>query len=70
MKHGVRNSVKEFRKEKRITQDQLAERIAVTRQTIIAIEKQRYEPSIGTAIKLATVLECPLEKLFWIEGEE
>ncbi|MFJ5566619.1 helix-turn-helix transcriptional regulator [Lysinibacillus xylanilyticus] len=70
MKHGVRNSVKEFRKEKRITQDQLAESISVTRQTIIAIEKQRYEPSIGTAIKLATVLECQLEKLFWIEGEE
>ena len=70
MKHGVRNSVKEFRKEKRLTQDQLAESIAVTRQTIIAIEKQRYEPSIGTAIKLATVLECQLEKLFWIEGEE
>jgi len=70
MKHGVRNSVKDFRKEKRITQEQLAESISVTRQTIIAIEKQRYEPSIGTALKLSTVLECPLEKLFWIEGEE
>jgi putative transcriptional regulator len=70
MKHGVRNSVKEFRKEKGLTQDQLAESISVTRQTILAIEKQRYEPSIGTAIKLATVLECPLGKLFWIEGEE
>ncbi|WP_391560288.1 helix-turn-helix transcriptional regulator [Robertmurraya sp.] len=70
MKHGVRNSVKEFRKEKGLTQNQLAESISVTRQTIIAIEKQRYEPAIGTAIKLATVLECPLEKLFYIEGEE
>jgi putative transcriptional regulator len=70
MKHGLRNSVKEFRKEKGLTQDQLAESISVTRQTIIAIEKQRYEPAIGTAIKLATVLECPLEKLFYIEGEE
>lgn len=69
MKHGVRNSVREYRKERRMTQDQLAESISVTRQTIIAIEKQRYEPSIGTAIKLATVLECQLEKLFWIEGE-
>lgn len=70
MKHGVLNSVKEFRKEKGLTQDQLADSISVTRQTIIAIEKQRYEPSIGTALKLATVLGCPLEKLFWIEGEE
>ncbi|WP_413367454.1 helix-turn-helix transcriptional regulator [Lysinibacillus sp. 3P01SB] len=69
MKHGVRNAVRDFRKEKGMTQDQLAESISVTRQTIIAIEKQRYEPSIGTAIKLATVLDCPLEKLFWIEGE-
>ncbi|WP_214484822.1 helix-turn-helix transcriptional regulator [Bacillus sp. SM2101] len=69
MKHGVRNCVKEYRKKKGFTQGELAERIAVTRQTIIAIEKQRYEPSIGTAIKLATVLECSLDKLFWIEGE-
>lgn len=70
MKQRVRNSVKEFRKEKRMTQDQLAEKISVTRQTIIAIEKQRYEPSIGTALKLAAVLECPVEILFWFEGED
>ncbi|WP_163527225.1 helix-turn-helix transcriptional regulator [Halobacillus ihumii] len=70
MKHGVRNSIKEMRKEKGFTQDQLAEKILVTRQTIIAIEKQRYEPSIGTAIKLATVLDCSIDSLFWIEGEE
>ncbi|UOQ44894.1 helix-turn-helix domain-containing protein [Halobacillus salinarum] len=38
MKHGVRNAVKDFRKERGLTQDQLAERILVTRQTIIAIE--------------------------------
>ena len=69
MKHVVRNAVREFRKEKGLTQDQLADSISVTRQTIIAIEKQRYEPSIGTTIKLATVLECQLEKLFWIERE-
>ncbi|WP_101842463.1 helix-turn-helix transcriptional regulator [Halobacillus sp. Marseille-P3879] len=67
MKQGVKNAVKEFRKEKKLTQGQLAEEIAVTRQTIIAIEKQRYEPAIGTALKLSDVLECPLEKLFWIE---
>ncbi len=70
MKHGVRNSVKDYRKEKGYTQDQLAENISVTRQTIIAIEKQRYEPSVGTAIKLANVLGCSLDKLFWIEGDE
>ncbi|MFQ3543810.1 helix-turn-helix transcriptional regulator [Halobacillus rhizosphaerae] len=70
MKHGVRNAVKAIRKEKRLTQDQLAEKVLVTRQTIIAIEKQRYEPSIGTTLKLAKVLGCPVEKLFWIEGED
>ncbi|MCP3029633.1 helix-turn-helix transcriptional regulator [Halobacillus sp. A5] len=69
MKQGVRNAVKDFRKENGLTQDQLAEKILVTRQTIIAIEKQRYEPSIGTAIKLARVLGCSLENLFWIEGK-
>ncbi|MEG7283467.1 helix-turn-helix transcriptional regulator [Bacillus sp. 0909A] len=70
MKHGVRNCVKEYRKDKGWTQDQLAEKIQVTRQTVIAIEKQRYEPSIGTAIKLSLVLECSLDQLFWIEGNK
>ncbi|KKI92924.1 Cro/Cl family transcriptional regulator [Bacillus sp. SA1-12] len=69
MKHGVRNSVKDYRQLRGFTQDHLAELIEVTRQTIIAIEKQRYEPSIGTAIKLAAVLGCPVETLFWIEGD-
>ncbi|WNS78215.1 helix-turn-helix transcriptional regulator [Domibacillus sp. DTU_2020_1001157_1_SI_ALB_TIR_016] len=69
MKQGVHNHVKEQRKHRGFTQDQLAEKIGVTRQTIIAIEKQRYEPLIGTAIKLAAVLKCPVEKLFWIEGD-
>ncbi|WP_077324765.1 helix-turn-helix transcriptional regulator [Virgibacillus siamensis] len=69
MKQGVKNCVKEFRKSKGITQDQLAESIQVTRQTIIAIEKQRYEPNIGTAIKLAKTLNCEMKELFWIEGD-
>lgn len=69
MKQGVRNSVKEYRKQCGLTQDHLAELTELTRQTIIAIEKQRYEPSIGTAIKLASVLGCPIETLFWIEGD-
>ncbi|WP_054950806.1 helix-turn-helix transcriptional regulator [Numidum massiliense] len=65
----VKNCVKEFRKQKGMTQEQLAEVVQVTRQTVIAIEKQRYEPYVGTALKLAKALDCPVEKLFWIEGE-
>jgi putative transcriptional regulator len=68
MKQGVINYVKDFRKKKGITQDQLAKAIQVTRQTVIAIEKQRYEPYIGTAIKLAKALDCEVEELFRIEG--
>ncbi|HLR74023.1 MAG TPA: helix-turn-helix transcriptional regulator [Virgibacillus sp.] len=67
MKRTVRNCVKEMRNQKGYTQIQLAEKVEVTRQTIIAIEKQRYEPYIATALNLAEALDCTVDELFWIE---
>lgn len=67
MTQTVKNCVKDMRKKKGYTQAQLAEKIEVTRQTIIAIEKQRYEPYIATALNLAQALDCTVDELFWIE---
>jgi putative transcriptional regulator len=47
-----------------MTQAQLAERIGVTRQTIIAIEQGRYSPSLEMAFQIAAVFGVPLERVF------
>ncbi|WP_370804978.1 helix-turn-helix transcriptional regulator [Clostridium cagae] len=50
---------------KNLTQEQLAEKIGVTRQTIGLIEKGKYNPSISLCIKIAKVLDKTLDDLFW-----
>ena len=47
-----------------MTQAELAERVGVTRQTVIAIEQGRYSPSLEVAFKIAAVFEMPLEEVF------
>ncbi|MER8092742.1 helix-turn-helix transcriptional regulator [Streptomyces goshikiensis] len=53
-----------------MTQADLAERIGVTRQTVIAIEKGRYSPSLETAFRMARVFAVPLEQVFQYSDEE
>jgi len=62
----VKNSVAALRKEARLTQLQLAAEIGVTRQTVIAIEKGNYIPSVLLAIKLSRTLGRPVEEIFSI----
>lgn len=47
-----------------MTQQELADRVGVTRQTIIAIERGRYSPSLEAAFKIARVFDVPLEEVF------
>ena len=63
------NRVKELRARFDLTQLDLAKKMNVTRQTIIAIEKKRYNPSLELAFKLARVFECKIEDIF-IHSEE
>lgn len=63
------NRVKELRARFELTQQDLAKKMNVTRQTIIAIEKKRYNPSLELAFKLARVFECKIEDIF-IHSEE
>jgi putative transcriptional regulator len=50
-----------------MTQQELADRIGVTRQTIFSIEKGKYSPSVGLALRLAVVFGVPVEELFELE---
>jgi putative transcriptional regulator len=53
-----------------MTQAELADRVGVTRQTIIAIEQGRYSPSLEVAFKIAGVLDVPLDDVFHYPKEE
>ncbi len=60
----MKNNLKVWRAKKDFTQEELAERVGVTRQTINAIETERYDPSLELAFKLAQVFECRIEDIF------
>ena len=64
-KHGIENNIRKLRFEQdEMTQQQLAESVKVTRQTIVAIEKGKYSPSLELAFKIAQVFNRPLEEVF------
>lgn len=60
----MRNSVPDHRKRLGFSQERLAEALGVTRQTVISIEKGRFDPSLPLAFRLARVFECRIEDLF------
>jgi len=61
------NNIKELRKRLGLRQEDLAEKAGVTRQTIIAIENNKYNPSLILALKLAKLLASSVEELFPLE---
>jgi len=67
MTPNVRNRVKELRSERGWTQQQLAEAVGVSRQSINSIERERYVPSLPLALTFARVFGCPTEKIFTLE---
>ncbi len=69
-KHGIHNHIRKLRFEHdEMTQQQLADQVKVTRQTIVAIEKGKYSPSLELAFKIAKVFNTPLEQVFSYEPE-
>jgi putative transcriptional regulator len=60
----VRNEIRALRTERQLSQQQLAEAMAVSRQTINSIEKQRYTPSLPLAMALARYFERTVEDVF------
>lgn len=63
----MKNRLREMRTEKGWSQARLAELLDVSRQNIIAIEKEKYDPSLALAIKIARLFETPVEAIFSAE---
>ncbi|MFT4412242.1 helix-turn-helix transcriptional regulator [Fredinandcohnia humi] len=63
----MEHRIKELRSSFGLTQEQLSERIGVSRQTIISIENGRYNPSLELAFKIAKVFQCRIEDVFIFE---
>jgi putative transcriptional regulator len=64
------NRLREVREQREMTQEALARRVGVTRQTIIAVEKGKFGPSVTLALQLARVLGTTVEHLFWLNDQE
>jgi len=65
----MKNRLRELREGKGLTQEELAKALGVTRQTIIAIEKGRYDPSLRLAFKIARFFGVKIEDVFLYEGD-
>jgi len=63
----MKNKIKELRKSKEYRQEDLAAALDVSRQTIIAIENNKYNPTLELAMKLARYLDTTVEELFMLE---
>ncbi len=70
MRERIENEVSAYRSEKGVTQEDLASKVGVSRQTIIALEKGNYTPSILLALKISVFFKVPVEKIFKISYEK
>jgi putative transcriptional regulator len=66
---GMKTRIKELREELGLTQEALAEKVDVTRQTILFMEKGKYNPSLRLAWRISRVFNRPIEDVFSFEDE-
>jgi putative transcriptional regulator len=70
-KYKIRNNIRKLRfNHNEMTQEQLAEKAGVTRQTIIAIESSKYSPSLELAFRIAHAFDIPLQEVFSYTPED
>ena len=69
-RYGMKTRIQELRKERRITQNELADAVDVTRQTIISLENGKYNASLVLAHKLAQFFGVTIEEIFIFDLEE
>ena len=67
---GVSNRVKELRERRGWTQQELADAVGVSRQSINSIERNRYVPSLQLALMFARVFRCTTEEIFMLETDQ
>lgn len=66
----MHNQIEALRRARGWTQQDVADRVKVSRQTILSLENGRYNPSIQLAFRLARLFETPIEELFQYDGDE
>ena len=66
----IHNRVKAFRNTRGWTQEQLAQAVGVSRQSINSIERDRYVPSLLLALTFAKVFNCPMDAIFTLENKK
>lgn len=66
----MKNRLKVLRAEKELTQGDLADALGVSRQTVNAIEKGKFDPSLPLAFKISILFEQPIEEIFQFDPEE
>ncbi|MDO8873944.1 MAG: helix-turn-helix transcriptional regulator [Methanoregula sp.] len=68
----MKNRIKVYRALHDLTQEAMADKLAVTRQTILAVEKGKYDPSLDLAFRISELFSVPVEKIFLrgYEGED
>jgi putative transcriptional regulator len=65
----MKNRIKVYRALRNLTQEALADQLGVTRQTILAIEKEKYDPSLELAFRISGLFKVPIDKMFFYEKE-
>lgn len=63
----MKNNIKELRKARGLRQEDMAKLLGVSRQTIVAMENDKYDPTLELAIKTARLLVQPVEGIFFLE---
>ena len=65
----MKNKIKEFRKIRNLTQEELTQAMEVTRQTIISLENGKYDASLKLAYKIASFFEVSIEEIFLFQED-
>ncbi|WP_165211960.1 helix-turn-helix transcriptional regulator [Streptococcus tangpeifui] len=67
---NIVTNLKELRKAKKVSQQELAQLVGVRRETIVHLENSRYNPSLEMALKIAEIFQLPVEDIFQLKKEE
>ena len=67
---NILTNLKELRKAKKMSQQELAQLVGVRRETIVHLENNRYNPSLEMALKIAEIFQLPVEDIFQLNKEE
>ncbi|GAB2043545.1 helix-turn-helix transcriptional regulator [Agathobaculum sp. TL06] len=63
----MKNGIKALRKARGLRQEDMAKLLGVSRQTVVAMENNKYDPTLELAMKVARLLEQPVESIFFLE---